>query len=422
MRPRVSFRTIFHLALSLAVSLPIFADAALRFQLTTKHWLVLLALNLAIWGSWPRYRSLALRQATTTVTLLIAANLLLSPLVHLVLDPPEITQQPNKHVRFRHVGETRPGLDGVHEMTIDARGYRVNGPIDYAKKPADVLRIVAIGASTTEQSDIDDRKTWTWLVAEDLSAVLGRKVEMINTGVSGTRGPQYYAALRGSEAYAPDVALFLLGINDWNAAIKTAYRPPTERVLRLFLPFSFFDSVLFNTFMAARGAVVALTGIAPDPGQIWEDDGRFLYRQNNSLERTRKLGRPSDSVDDDYAVWIGRIMGECKRRAILCLFIEQPTAYAADIEAGLRRRLWMTPTSENYTLSLDDMRRTAATYNAFLADAARKAGLPFCATVPSFPSRLAFFYDDCHFTTEGSRRLAGIVSTCLLDLRNSFSP
>lgn len=415
---RVSIRTPLHVALSLAVSLPILVDVHVRFQPTAKLWAVLAGLNLAIWCSWPRYRSLALRQATMTVTLLIAANLLLSPLIPLIWGERTITLPPNHQVRFRHIGDTRLGLEGVHEMTTDGRGHRVNGPIDYAKKPVDALRIVAIGGSTTEQSDIDDRKAWTWLVAEDLSAALGRKVEMINTGVSGARGPHYYEALRSSEAYAPDVALFLMGINDWNAAIKAANRSPLDRVLRVFLPFSFFDSVLFNAAMTVRGTISAALGWGQDAEHVWEDDGRFLYEQNDSLQRPHKVDFRLDAVDDDYAGWVGRIMTECRRRAILCLFVEQPTAYGADIEPGLRRRLWMTPMNESYTLGLDDMRRVAATYNDWLAGTAKNAAFPFCATAAAFPPTLRLFYDDCHFTTAGSRHLASVVSTCLLGMRD----
>lgn len=416
MSRRVSLRTVLHVALSLAVSLPILADVHLRFQPTAKLWAVLAALNLAIWCSWPRYRSLALRQATITVTLLIAANLLLSPLVPLVWGEKAITLPPDMQVRFRHVGDTRPGLDGVHEMTTNARGHRVNGPVDYASKPAGALRIVAIGASTTEQSDIDDRKAWTWLVAEDLSAALGRKVEMINTGVSGARGPQYFEALRDSEAYAPDVALFLMGINDWNAAIKTANRSPLDRVLRVFLPFSFFDSVLFNAVMKVRGAISPRLGSGEGTDRVWDDDGSYLSNQNDSLERSRKIAFSLDRVDDDYASWVGRIMTECRRRSLLCLFIDQPTAYRADIEPALRRRLWMTPMNEAYTVGLDDMIRTAAMYNTWLADTTKKVGMPFCSVAAAFPPTLTFFYDDCHYTIAGSRRLAKLVTDCLLAL------
>lgn len=416
----VSYRTIVCLLLSLAVSLPIIADFHFRLQPSAKHWLGLVTLNLVIWASWPRYRWLALRQATTTMTLLIAADLLLRVLP--LLDDRAITLAPNMHLRVRHVGEARPGIEGVQEITTDAHGRRVNGPIDYAKKPTDALRIVAIGASTTEQIEIDDRKTWTWLVAEELSVALDRKVEMINTGISGIRGPQYYAALRDSETWSPDVALFLIGINDWNAAIKAANRPLSERILRMFLPFSLFDGVLFNAIMTARGAFLPATGLRPDASRVQEDDGHGLLKLNNSLERPRKVSLHSDSVDGDYASWVGQIMSECKRRAILCMFIEQPTAYSADVESELRRRLWMTPFKEGYTLNFDDMHRVAATYNAFLADAARKTGFPFCVTAPSFPSRLAYFYDDCHFTIEGSRHLANIVGACLLDVRDRFPP
>jgi hypothetical protein len=111
---------------------------------------------------------------------------------------------------------------------------------------------------------------------------------------------------------------------------------------------------------------------------------------------------------------------ECRRRSLLCVFIEQPTAYSADIEPELRRRLWMTPPDEPYTLDLADIRRVAATYNRWLADTARPAGLPFCATAAGLPARSEIFQDDCHFTVEGSRRLASAVTDCLVVLRDRF--
>lgn len=416
MRWRVSFRAIVYVTLSLAVSLPFLADVHLRFHPSAKHWLVLAALNLAIWCSWPRYPSLVLRQATMTVTLLIAANLLLSPLVSVVVEEPIIRHLPNQHLRIRHAGDLRPGIEGVHESTTNARGHRTNGPIDYANKPADALRIVAIGASTTQQIEMDDRKTWTSLVAQDLSAALGRKVEMINTGVAGVRGRQYYLALRESEAYAPDVALFLTGINDWVAAIRTANRPPRERAMRMLLPFSFFESVLFNGAMAGWGAISPLLRPSDGTDRIVDDVGDPLMADNNSVDRRRNIDFRLDSVDGEYAYWIGRIMSECKRRSIACLFLDQPTAYGPDIDPDLRKRLWMTPMHESYTLGLDGMQRIAATYNGWLADTARRSGLPFCPVAASFPPRAAYFYDDCHFTTAGSRKLATLVTDCLLGL------
>lgn len=408
----ISGRTAVHLALSAAVSIPILLDVHTRFESSAMLWAVLAALNVAIWLSWPRYRSLLLRQVTTILTLLVAANLLLSPLVPLAFGEPMITLPPNQALRLRHVGDTRPGLEGIHSLTTDARGHRTNGVIDYGNKPTSALRIVAIGASTTEQGELDDRKTWTALVAQQLEPALGRKVELINTAVAGARSGQYLAALRGSMAYAPDVVLFLTGINDWNHAIKMANRSPADHVLHALRPFSFFESVLSEALLRVRAMLSRPTGIGP--AAVEDDSGDYYTSQNNSLERARKIAFPVPSVDAEYASTMGKIFAECRRLRLLCLFIDQPTSYASDIEPDLRRRLWMTPVNEPYTVSLENMRQAAATYNAWLEKSATEAGLAFCKVADAFAPSLRYFYDDCHFTEAGSRQLARLVTDCLL--------
>jgi hypothetical protein len=77
-----------------------------------------------------------------------------------------------------------PGISGIQNVTTDDQGYRVMPPVDYGN--ADALRIFAIGGSTTESIELDDQATWPHLLQEGLNAALGRKVEVVNTGVSGS--------------------------------------------------------------------------------------------------------------------------------------------------------------------------------------------------------------------------------------------
>ena len=44
--------------------------------------------------------------------------------------------------------------------------------------------------------------------------------EVINTGVSGLRANNHIATLKKILKYNPDMAIFLIGINDWNHDIK----------------------------------------------------------------------------------------------------------------------------------------------------------------------------------------------------------
>ena len=78
------------------------------------------------------------------------------------------------------------------------------------------LRVISIGGSTTAQPNVDDNKTWSNLVGEEISNFTDKNVEVINTGVMGLRAMHHYLSLKRTKIYKPDLIIFLMGINDWN--------------------------------------------------------------------------------------------------------------------------------------------------------------------------------------------------------------
>lgn len=60
------------------------------------------------------------------------------------------------------------GIEGKQLLITDEHGYRTTKKVDYGKKQAENIRIFAIGASTTAQAFIDNRKTWTGLLQDKL--------------------------------------------------------------------------------------------------------------------------------------------------------------------------------------------------------------------------------------------------------------
>ena len=84
-----------------------------------------------------------------------------------------------------------PGISGKHLITTDSKGFRTTKYIQYDKE--DTFRVFAVGGSTTEQIYLDDQKTWTHLLQQNLSESLSSNVEVINTGVSGLRAEHHLA-------------------------------------------------------------------------------------------------------------------------------------------------------------------------------------------------------------------------------------
>lgn len=416
-------KALFCAACSTAISLTFFMGLYSIAKHDVSFWLALAAMNLAIWSSFPRYRSPFLRMATTTLALLVLAN----PVVSLVAEElsPRTEQTPHllpyTALRINIIDGALPGLSGVRHISVDGHGFRTNGPIDYGHKPPGVLRVVGIGASTMEEGFLDDEATWTNLVAAQLSKTTGRKVEMINTAYSGLRAEHNYRTLLESAVYAPDVAIFLMGINDWNHAIlekfKPDHRPGRMGVLQAVGRLSVNYTLLYRGIEIAAVTVTSLLDHWGIDLPLRNEDGAEVRAQSDSLSRPVKVAFHPDSVSDDYRGWVAKIMLECRSRSIQCVFVDQPTAYHPEITSDLRKRLWMTPLNAPYTLSFEDISHVASVYNEWLGLRAKEMGFRFCAISPHVPSTTDYFFDDCHYNDNGSRTVARLVSECLADLR-----
>jgi len=146
--------------------------------------------------------------------LFLAAQTLISPWVpglnYLTL--------PENFSRVIDVRDGIPGISGIQSITTDARGFRTRGVVNY--DDAEPFRIFAIGASTTEEIFLDDKRTWTSQLQGNLNATRQDDIEVINTGLSGLRSGNHLATLKKILHLNPDAAIFLLGANDWNHQIR----------------------------------------------------------------------------------------------------------------------------------------------------------------------------------------------------------
>jgi hypothetical protein len=154
----------------------------------------------------------------------------------------------------------RPGMEGRYRkegeafVRINSDGLRDR---EHSKeKPAGTLRIAVVGDSYAEAFQVDQEKAF-WSVMErrlqDCPSLGGRRVEVINFGVSGYGTAQELITLRERVwAYSPDVVLLALTTNndvlDNSRALKLADEIPyfNLRDGRLVLDDSFRDARSFR--------------------------------------------------------------------------------------------------------------------------------------------------------------------------------
>jgi hypothetical protein len=359
-----------------------------------------------------------LRLLGVTIVLLFIANQALSPFLMARLQDREfVTLGANIDRQIKLIGEVMPGIEGVQHVTTDAKGFRTTLPVDYRQKPAGAYRVFAVGASTTEQIYLDDRKTWTHLLQQDLAAALGTRVEVVNTGVSGLRSPHHLATLTHIAPYQPDLVLILMGANDWNHQILEAMDGSRHGPGRWWRAMNYPDTALVFASRQIRAALRrADSPPAAEPAdrKVEEFDGSYYSRQNDSLSRPQRTFPGEIKASPEYAAAIRQLVAACGRLKLRCLFLTQPTAYDPAIEPALKRRLWMTPPGVNFTLPLAEMALFARAYNQNLQDTVRSQGGEACDIAPALAPTTQYFYDDCHYNENGARAMARAIRACIV--------
>ena len=348
----------------------------------------------------------------------VISQALLTPMIH---DFDYITVQPNVVEVIDVRGDVMRGIQGVQRITTDEQGYRVTRPIDY-DRPSE-LRIFAVGGSTTEQPHHDDHRTWTSLLGGRLEALLGRDVEMINTGVSGLRSPHHLATLKHVSDLHPNAALFLMGLNDWNCHIRRAIELGEDRVSqsfwlleahRLLRGISFRGSMLgtaVRRITKGRFFTWNWEGVPPTEPEVKR--GAFYAKQFGSLHRPRVVKFQPDRVDPIFDTYLRRIIRTCEEEQITCVFVTQPNGYSQAAEEDFQDRFWMTPPQADYTTDLTSLEHLAALYNRHVMAVGEEHGIPVCDAASQIEPSFRNFFDDGHFNLEGSKRMAEVLAPCV---------
>ncbi len=108
-----------------------------------------------------------------------------------------------------------------------------------------------------------------------------------------------------------------------------------------------------------------------------------------------------------------QIFKECNAQNFTCIFMDQPTAYQEKISEKLKKRLWMTPPNQDYTLTFDNLIKVSSLYNKWLSSKVSEKKLYFCPLSSKFKPETSYFIDDCHFTEGGSQKVSQILTSCI---------
>jgi lysophospholipase L1-like esterase len=364
-------------------------------------WLALVVLVFT-WGKGRRFLvthfpQLVLLVASCSIVLL-AVDLALGPILAVVSDPMH-GRRPGFEVTYRPQQAIMRGVGPTAHVRYNAWGVRGSDP---PPRPA-AYRIVCIGGSSTACTYLDDEKTWPHLIAEYLDeADAGQKHWIGNAGIPGYQAAEHLRFANESPVMSEiDCLVVQAGINDYMTCLagpKPA--PPAWTKLQL--------------WQLAKN----LSRRFSESGTSVEDNAGTVYQRRRALRAKAEL---SDAQPDlagclaDYTEKLRELVAVCQRRKVRVVLTTQPTLWRESMEDAERALLWFGQLPDGRYLSLEQLRRGMDRYNEAVRTVCRETGAEF-VELSELDGDSSAFYDDCHLTETGARRVAQRVAAGLAKL------
>lgn len=313
--------------------------------------------------------------------------------------------------------QTLPGLKDRIRYTRNKVGLR-SISMKSKSKPPGVCRILCLGASTTDQPTQNTEDTWSGVLEARLNSTRQQSDPRFEVAALGRGGWKAIDVLHWSRYHLkscePDLVILLLGINDLCGHGGRDYQfDGVEQALANRFPgalhmFARRHSQIWRRLIAARKAAETAEDLAAGDTVEWHsrnmDFVRGFYRNQPAMTQTN---REPDPIIEFTAVTeaLVKLMRDLDLPVIV---LAQPVLWHEGITEQQRRLLWFLVNSKKGGRRPDmawvhpEMRR----YNEAQAEIARRHGAHYLDLEKSIPKDEKHFFDDCHFTDLGNRRVA----------------
>jgi lysophospholipase L1-like esterase len=339
---------------------------------------------------------------------------------------------PNFHATFSIGENTLKGADAESSITINPQGMRGDPMPEEAR-----YHVLAIGGSTTICNYLDDDDAWPHLVQQRLADELGAgSVWVGNVGRPGHGTNQHRIHVEKLLAQYPeiDAVLNLVGINDMLIRLMLLKDPVSlpapGSVEDLRTAFSVFpgwdaDSPWYRRTATARFLVSRRWSLPGqrDDGPLVDNRAELILRARDHRSRATSFLEELPGIPEGLAVYernLDAIVDAARAADRRLIFLTQPTLWKDGLTPEEQASLWMggprfdrlAPGAEFYSVRAlaDGMAR----YNEILLRVCGTRAVECIDLAGQLPREGALFWDDAHYTVEGSRRVAQIVADYLL--------
>ena len=278
-----------------------------------------------------------------TLAISFAVALVLGEVVVRAVLKDQTVMFPRYHTDYRYGEYTLRGIrpnaefwhtsvDGSWKFTTNSHGLRDTREFPY-QKPAGTLRVLALGDSHTQGSEVRQEATYAAVLERALNAS-GFKAEVLNAGVSGFSTAEALAYLEAEgHRYQPDVVVLGFFANDYEDNLKAGLFALEDGKLRV----SKLDHV---PGVRIQNAIYAV------PGVTWLSENSYFYSVAFNtvwLHSKNLLAAHAKEQAVDYAIatkakskydielaaaLVERMHAFCQRRNIRLIVVDIPEAPA----------------------------------------------------------------------------------------------
>lgn len=283
---------------------------------------------------------------------------------------------------------------------------------EWPSKPADFLKIIVVGGSTTECRLLNDGHDWPNLLVPSLRSNLPEEKIWVNN--AGLDGHSTFGHLILLENYLcglqPDYVIYLTGINDVE---RNDLFADDQAIVRA-------NSSAMKDWLKKNSETVQL---ANNLFRSWKAHQVDLAHGVLDLPNLPKAKTEQTNVDslfaahtpylESYRHRLGRLVKQTSECGIRPVLITQPLLFgnAADPATGaelgqVKSRFF---NGETYWCLLEK-------YNDVTRNLAMENNIPLIDLARWMPKDSRYFYDAMHFTNAGSVEVSRIVSEDLLKI------
>lgn len=342
------------------------------------------------------------------------------------------------------VEQDLPGLSRSIRYERDDLGLLRIGMWPLRKSPDDI-RILCIGASTTDQPTQDTEHTWCAQLQMLLHGRFSEKRIVVQTATfaqGGWRIADLVARVPDIlDVLNPDVVITLMGVNDlaFNGGAGYEYKGISDRITSIrnrevTASYEFWrrceaSSQLCRRIILLRQKIHSWRHGHPSRSLEWHTRNLpNLRREYQEYEYIEAPKRKPDALRE-FSEGMGAMLQLLDQRGITAVVLGQPVLWNTRMSEAERLALWFyveTPVGR-VRPSGAWLHTEMSRFNNAQKVIAEEHGARYVDLDEHLPKDLSHYFDDCHFTDLGSQRVAETILPMMMTameerFNNRWSP